>query len=376
MDTLNQNTPNTKEICIENCQETCFADIFDIEEIQHMQDLFADAHGVASLITDVNGNPITKPSNFCFFCENIIRKTELGCINCFKSDALIGNYNPNGANVKQCHSGGLWDAGASISVGGKHIANWLVGQVRNEDIDINKVMQYADEIGTNREAYMEAFYKVPVMSVEKFTKIANLLFYIANELSEKGFSNLLLKNEIAQNEIAHKLLKDSEMRFSKILQDIKTVPVQGYSSDGTTQYWNKASELLYGYTAEEAIGKNIIDLIILPEMHTDIKLAMEEMAKSGEPSPASELVLKCKDGSLVTVFANHTIVKITGQPQEFFCFDIDLSEMKKAEEALIKKNKDLDYMNKFIVNREVRMAEMKKEVNELLEKLGEKKRYL
>jgi len=51
-------------------------------------------------------------------------------------------------------------------------------------------------------------------------------------------------------------------------------------------------------------------------------------------------------------------------------------ERKKGEDALIKKNQDLDYMNKFMVNREVRMAEMKKEVNEMLERLGEEKRYL
>ncbi len=51
-------------------------------------------------------------------------------------------------------------------------------------------------------------------------------------------------------------------------------------------------------------------------------------------------------------------------------------ERTKAEDTLIKKNADLDYMNKFMVNREVRMAEMKQEVNELLQKLGKEKRYL
>ncbi len=51
-------------------------------------------------------------------------------------------------------------------------------------------------------------------------------------------------------------------------------------------------------------------------------------------------------------------------------------ERKKGEEALIKKNADLDYMNKFMVNREVRMADMKKEVNELLVSMGKEKRYL
>jgi hypothetical protein len=33
-------------------------------------------------------------------------------------------------------------------------------------------------------------------------------------------------------------------------------------------------------------------------------------------------------------------------------------------------------MNKFMVNREVRMAEMKKEINEMLVSVGKEKRYL
>ncbi|MBP6672198.1 MAG: PAS domain S-box protein, partial [Bacteroidetes bacterium] len=36
-------------------------------------------------------------------------------------------------------------------------------------------------------------------------------------------------------------LKESEMRFKKILQDVQSVAVQGYGPDGTVQYWNKAS---------------------------------------------------------------------------------------------------------------------------------------
>jgi PAS domain S-box-containing protein len=51
-------------------------------------------------------------------------------------------------------------------------------------------------------------------------------------------------------------------------------------------------------------------------------------------------------------------------------------ERKKAEEALIKKVNELSYMNKFMVNREVRMAEMKKEINEMLVSVGKEKRYL
>jgi transcriptional regulator with GAF, ATPase, and Fis domain len=51
-------------------------------------------------------------------------------------------------------------------------------------------------------------------------------------------------------------------------------------------------------------------------------------------------------------------------------------ERNKAEQALRKKIDELNYMNKFMVNREVRMAEMKKEINEMLVSVGKEKRYL
>ncbi|PKK89367.1 MAG: hybrid sensor histidine kinase/response regulator [Candidatus Wallbacteria bacterium HGW-Wallbacteria-1] len=109
-----------------------FDELFDLQDIQLIQDEFAAATGVASIITRPDGTPFTKPSNFCRMCIGIIRNTEKGCANCFKSDAMIGRFNPDGPTIQQCLSGGLWDAGAAISVGGRHIANWLIGQVRNE----------------------------------------------------------------------------------------------------------------------------------------------------------------------------------------------------------------------------------------------------
>ena len=55
-----------------------FTDLFNIQDIQRIQDVFSKATGVASLITKPDGTPITKPSNFCRLCNEIIRKTEKG----------------------------------------------------------------------------------------------------------------------------------------------------------------------------------------------------------------------------------------------------------------------------------------------------------
>ena len=140
--------------------------------------------------------------------------------------------------------------------------------------------------------------------------------------------------DISARKQAEDALKESEERFRRLLQDVKSVAVQGYGPDGTTQYWNKSSELLYGYTEQEAIGRNLLDLIIPPEMREDVKKAISYMAETGHPIPASELSLMRKDGSLVDVYSNHAIVQIPGRKQELFCIDIDITALKRAEEAL------------------------------------------
>ena len=207
----------------DSINEIQFSEIFNLEDIQRLQDLFSDATGVASIITHPDGTPITSPSNFCRLCNNIIRKTEKGLANCFKSDAALGRYKSSGPIVLPCLSGELWDAGASISIGGKHIANWLIGQVRNEELDEQRMIQYADEIGANREEFMQALAEVPVMSVEQFKKVSKMLFAFANELSEKAYNNLQQRMQIAKREKAALLMQESQERARKQSQAIARI---------------------------------------------------------------------------------------------------------------------------------------------------------
>ncbi len=129
-------------------------------------------------------------------------------------------------------------------------------------------------------------------------------------------------------------LHESEARFRSLIKDIPSVSVQAYAPDGTTRYWNKASEQLYGYTAEEAIGRNLLDLIIPPEMHEGVQHAIQQMFVTREAIPAGELLLLRKDGSQVPVFSSHAYVQVPGRSPEMFCIDIDLSARMQAEEEL------------------------------------------
>ncbi len=174
-----------------------FTELFELDEIQKIQDAFASACNIASIITEPDGTPITKPSNFCRLCMEIIRKNPQGLSNCIKSDSLIGKaaatQNFKGAIVQPCMSGGLWDGGASININGKHIATWLVGQVRNETQNDEQLLKYADEIGANKEEFRLALAEVPKMSKQQFESVCHALFLFSNQLSKQAFQQLQLQ---------------------------------------------------------------------------------------------------------------------------------------------------------------------------------------
>jgi hypothetical protein len=83
----------------QSAEQISFDDLFNLDDIQRLQDEFAQATGVASIITKPDGTPITQPSNWCRLCK-IIRKTEKGLINCYKSDATIGYHKPSGPIIQ------------------------------------------------------------------------------------------------------------------------------------------------------------------------------------------------------------------------------------------------------------------------------------
>jgi PAS domain S-box-containing protein len=146
---------------LEDAESISFEDLFNLSDIQYLQDLYAEAFGVGALITRPDGTPITQPSNFTALCSQFIRNTEKGSKNCNFSDSLIGRHNPDGPNIQPCLSAGLCNAGASITVGGRHIANWLIGQVRNENQKEEEIMAYARELGADESAFRAAYRQVP-----------------------------------------------------------------------------------------------------------------------------------------------------------------------------------------------------------------------
>lgn len=182
--------------------ELNFSEIFNLKEIQNLQDTFASAHGVASIITDTRGFPITRPSNFSYLCHSIVRQNQKGNERCCHSDSIIGKTNPEGPNVQKCLSSGLWDGGTSIMLGDKHIANWLIGQVIVEPCDEKELLKYAEFLGVDKNEYSEALKLIPRMSEKKFREINQILFLFAKQLSELALKNIQQLQELEKRQKA------------------------------------------------------------------------------------------------------------------------------------------------------------------------------
>lgn len=164
---------------------------------------------------------------------------------------------------------------------------------------------------------------------------------VSGRLPREASTSILMEDEILSMENIDSVhlketLRICEIagRFRRILQDVPSVAVQGYGPDGTVHFWNSASEQLYGYSRQEAMGRNLVDLIIPPEMRNEVQQAIRRMADTGQPLPASELPVMRKDGSCITVYSIYSVLQIPGGKQQLFSIDVDLTERRQAEEAL------------------------------------------
>lgn len=310
-----------------NDEHIVFEDLFNIENIQRLQDEFSGATGVASIITHPDGTPITSPSNFCRLCRDIIRKTDKGRANCFKSDAVIGQLKPEGPTVQRCMSGGLWDAGAGITVGGKHIANWLIGQVRDESQSEDQMRGYARKIGANEKDIVEAFREVPAMSRKQFERIAGFLFTLANQLSTTAYQNLQQARSIAEREQIEQALTESEERFryfSDASQEAIFFLKKGFILDV-----NQVTPELFGYDARsDFIGKFGTEFVA-PESRNIVKSNI--LSDSFEPY---EAVGMRKDGTRFPISIRAKAMPYRGEGIVRATSVTDITRRRETEEAL------------------------------------------
>lgn len=152
--------------------------------------------------------------------------------------------------------------------------------------------------------------------------------------------------DITDRKRTEEALLESERRFRKIFEDVSMIAVQGYDCCRRVVYWNPASEQLYGYTREEAMGRLLEDLIIPEPMHEMVKAGHKQWVNGGSPLPAEELELVHKDGSPVPVYSSHVMQETSRGEKFMYCVDVDLAEIKRIHNRLVRAKEEAEEANR------------------------------
>ncbi|TKW74943.1 MAG: PAS domain S-box protein, partial [Bradyrhizobium icense] len=131
----------------------------------------------------------------------------------------------------------------------------------------------------------------------------------ARMIAESTEKTLALEREVAEHrrtEAARDHHAERERLFSAAVESSNDVIIT-MSLDGTVTGWNAAAERLYGYTAEEAVGRNI-NLIIPPERQSELEDTLRRIGW-GEKIEHNETIRRRKDGSLVEVSLSISPIK-------------------------------------------------------------------
>src|SRR5262245_12777967 len=93
-------------------------------------------------------------------------------------------------------------------------------------------------------------------------------------------------------------LDDTEARLAAIVSSSDDAIISK-DLNGVIQSWNRGAEKVFGYTAEEAIGRNIT--IVIPEDRLGEETEVLARIRAGLPVDHFETIRRRKDGELINI---------------------------------------------------------------------------
>ena len=140
--------------------------------------------------------------------------------------------------------------------------------------------------------------------------------------------------EQVQTELAERQRSEEKIRQQAALLDVATDAIKVQALDHKILFWNKGAEHLYGWKAQEALGRKANQLL-----YQEISLQSQEVqqlvVKYG--SWQGELHQITKFGQEIIVLSRRTLMRDEeGQPKSILVVDTDITEKKKLEQQFLR----------------------------------------
>ena len=268
------------------------------------------------------------------------------------STSLSAGIPPGEFKLFRCKNN-MWNMVTPIFVGGHHGGNIFPGQLFFDDDPLNYdfFRSQARKYGFNEEEYISALEKVPRMSRESVKTDISYLMRLASMFSQLSYSNTMLIQSLAERDALVDALKESEKRekassaeLAVVLDAVPASVMIAHDPRALKMTGNRLSyewiRLPEGTNISKAVpeGKRL-------ETHKLFKNGAEipladmpvRMAASGMDVRDYEFDVVYPDGMMRHVLGNFRSLRDEqGNPQGAVAAIIDITERKKAEDALRK----------------------------------------
>lgn len=220
-------------------------------------------------------------------------------------------------------------------------------------------------------------YSINIKRNDELGYLASAINEMAAKLKETYTSIKNLEKEITERKVIEEFARQSEHRYRILFDEAPVMYVITRNKEGfpIIEDCNALFLSVLGYTYDEVRKRPLADFYT-PESRTElIERGGYRRAISGTFGEAERELIK-RDGCVIKVLLRAVPEtdkdgKITGTRAMF----VDITDRKRVEEQLNEKLDELRRWNEAVMGREMRILDLKREVNELLVKAGQSARY-
>lgn len=236
-------------------------EILDTTTLRTLLDHFCSSVGISAAIIDLNGNVLVA-SNWQKICTDFHRTHPTSCARCIESDTdlALRMQTKEKFAVYQCKNG-MTDAASPVIIEGKHLANVFIGQFLTNRPDQAYFINQANQLGFNKDDYLNALAKAPVVSEDRLQILLGFLTGFANLIASTGLQRLRAER--------------ANIALSKHQQELETL-VRIRTSELALQ-----NHILEQIGSHQPLSKILEELILRVEsLHPDMLCAISLLDKN------------------------------------------------------------------------------------------------
>ena len=203
-------------------------DLISVDTLQSIQDTFARAFGLPTVIVDTNAENATAITHRLPFCEDLTRTSAVAGPRCANCDmrAMRDAAEDSRPAIFHCWNG-LYDAAIPIAPKGEVLGYFLCGQILTSEPDPDAYARTAVEIGVDPGDYVEALDEVKVVAYEQYAASVQSMHVLAAMIAEQAaasIDSLRMLEEARRSKEETALLVDELDTILEALRDISSQP--------------------------------------------------------------------------------------------------------------------------------------------------------